>query len=103
MKNEKTEKIQVTAIVPSTETTTKLLPAPTARLVEKSFAENTVRNQRHAFEKFSERRFISILVHGVTPIIKEWLIFETTDCHKKRTKLKMTRWSIVTITENLTL
>ena len=46
------EKTQTTAIVPSTETTAELIPEPTARLVEKSFAENTLRNRRHALEKF---------------------------------------------------
>ena len=51
MKNE----TQETAIVPTTtETTAELIPVPTARLVEKSFAENTVRNRRHALEKFNE-------------------------------------------------
>ena len=35
---------QETAIVPTTETATAI-PEPTARLVEKSFAENTIRNR----------------------------------------------------------
>ena len=48
------EKTQTTAIVPSTETTQVLIPEPTARLVEKSFAENTLRNRRHALQKFRE-------------------------------------------------
>ena len=48
------EKTQTTAIVPSTETTAELIPEPTARLVEKSFAENTLRNRRQALEKFDE-------------------------------------------------
>ena len=45
-----------TAIVPSTETTAELIPETTARLVlvEKSFAENTIRNRRQALEKFDE-------------------------------------------------
>ena len=48
------EKTQTTAIVPTTETTAELIPEPTARLVEKSFAENTIRNRRHALKKFDE-------------------------------------------------
>ena len=36
------EETQETAIVPTTQTTTAI-PEPTARLVEKSFAENTMR------------------------------------------------------------
>ena len=40
MENERPdEKAQTTAIAPSTETTAELIPEPTARLVEKSFAE----------------------------------------------------------------
>ncbi|MDE0636587.1 MAG: tyrosine-type recombinase/integrase [Candidatus Poribacteria bacterium] len=54
MKNDKLDSTQTTAIVPSTETTVELIPEPTARLVEKSFAENTLRNRRHALEKFDE-------------------------------------------------
>ena len=49
MKNE----TQGTDLVPTPETTTAI-PEPTARLVEKSFAENTMRNRRHALEKFDE-------------------------------------------------
>ena len=45
MKNE-------TAIVPSTAVTQELIPEPTARLVEKSFAENTVRNRRQVLQHF---------------------------------------------------
>ena len=48
------EKAQETAIVPTTETTAGLIPEPTARLVEKSFAENTIRNRKHALQKFRE-------------------------------------------------
>lgn len=48
------EKTQTTTIVSSTEVTQELIPEPTAKLVEKSFAENTVRNRRHALEKFDE-------------------------------------------------
>ena len=50
MENEK----QTTAIVPSTETTVELIPESTARLVEKSFAENTLRNRRQALKQFDE-------------------------------------------------
>ena len=45
MKNE-------TAIVPSTTVTQELIPEPMARLVEKSFAENTVRNRRQVLQHF---------------------------------------------------
>lgn len=48
------EKTQTTAIVPTTETTAELIPEPTARLVEKSFAENTLRNRRQALKQFNE-------------------------------------------------
>ena len=44
-------KTQQTAIVPTTESTTAI-PEPTARLVEKSFAENTLRNRRQALKHF---------------------------------------------------
>ena len=47
------EKTQETAIVPTTETTTEAIPEPTARLVEKSFAENTLRNRKQALRAFS--------------------------------------------------
>ena len=46
------EKTQETAIVPSPEATTAI-PEPTARLVEKSFAENTLRNRRLALRGFA--------------------------------------------------
>ena len=42
-----------TAIVPTTQPTAELIPEPTARLVEKSFAKNTLRNRRHALGKFN--------------------------------------------------
>ena len=42
-----------TAIVPTTETTAELIPEPTADLIEKSFAENTMRNRKLALRKFS--------------------------------------------------
>lgn len=45
---------QATAIVPLTETTAELIPEPTARFVEQSFAENTLWNRRHALQKFDE-------------------------------------------------
>lgn len=48
------ERTQEIAIVPMTETTAELITEPTARLVEKSLAENTIRNRRHALEKFDE-------------------------------------------------
>ena len=41
MENERLE----TAIVPTTETATAI-PQPTADLIQKSFAENTIRNRR---------------------------------------------------------
>ena len=54
MENDKLDSTTATAIVPSTEMTAELIPEPTARLVEKSFAENTIRNRRHALKKFDE-------------------------------------------------
>ena len=45
MKNERLDGAQETAIVPTTETTTAI-PEPTARLVEKSFADNTMRESQ---------------------------------------------------------
>ncbi len=36
---------QETAIVPMTETTAELIPNQTAELIEKSFAQNTIRNR----------------------------------------------------------
>ena len=52
MENEKLDNTQETAIVPSPESTTAI-PEPTARLVEKSFAENTMRNRKQALRDFS--------------------------------------------------
>ena len=46
------EKTQATAIVPTTETTAELIPQQTAELIEKSFAQNTIRNRRHALLNF---------------------------------------------------
>ena len=54
MKNEKLEETQETAIVPTTEPTAELIPGQTAELIEKSFAQNTLRNRRHALQKFDE-------------------------------------------------
>ena len=48
------ERTQKNAIVPTTETTAELIPESTARLVETSFAENTLRNRRQALQKFDE-------------------------------------------------
>ena len=48
------EKTQETAIVPSAQPTAELIPGQTAKLIEKSFAENTIRNRRHALQKFDE-------------------------------------------------
>ena len=49
MENERLE----TAIVPTTETATAI-PQPTADLIQKSFAENTIRNRRQALKQFQE-------------------------------------------------
>ena len=46
------EKTQQTAIVPTTQTTAELIPNQAAELIEKSFAQNTIRNRRHALQKF---------------------------------------------------
>ena len=46
------EKTRETVIVPTTESTAELIPEPTAELIEKSFAENTVRNRRLALKHF---------------------------------------------------
>lgn len=43
-----------TSIVPLVETTVELIPEPTARLVEKSFAENTIRNRQQALKQFQK-------------------------------------------------
>ena len=53
MENVKQDGDQETAIVPSPESTTAI-PEPTARLVEKSFAENTMRNRRQALKQFQD-------------------------------------------------
>ena len=45
---------QETAIVPATPATQELIPQPTAELIEKSFAENTLRNRRQALKQFQE-------------------------------------------------
>lgn len=54
MENKKLEETQQTAIVPVTQATQVLIPEPTTRLVEKSFAQNTIRNRRHALQKLDE-------------------------------------------------
>ena len=48
------EKTQENAIVATTETTAELIPNQTADLIEKSFAENTIINRKHALQKFDE-------------------------------------------------
>ena len=52
MENEKLDGTPATAIVPTTESTTAI-PEKTARLVEKSIAENTMRNRKQALRAFS--------------------------------------------------
>lgn len=54
MKNEKRDNMPSTAIVPSPESTTELIPEPTSKLVEKSFAENTLRNRKLALQHFQD-------------------------------------------------
>ena len=54
MKNKRLDGAKETAIVPSVEEAVELIPELTARLVEKSFAENTLRNRRHALKQFDE-------------------------------------------------
>ena len=52
---EETQEIQQTAIVPTPKTTfAELIPNQTADLIEKSFAENTMRNRRQALKQFRE-------------------------------------------------
>ena len=48
------EKTQEIAIVPSAQPTAELIPNQTVDLIEKSFAKNTLRNRRHALQKFDE-------------------------------------------------
>ena len=48
------EERQEIDIVPTTETTAELIPGQTAEMIEKSFAQNTIRNRRHALQKFDE-------------------------------------------------
>ena len=52
MKNDKLDGTPATAIVPSPGEAVELIPQPTAELIEKSFAENTVRNRRQALKHF---------------------------------------------------
>ncbi len=47
------EVTQETAIVRSPKTTAEAIPEPTARLVEKSFTDNTMRNRKQALRAFS--------------------------------------------------
>ena len=54
MENKKLDGVQSTAIVPSAQPTAELIPGQTAELIEKSFAQNTIRNRRHALQKFDE-------------------------------------------------
>ena len=54
MEDKKLDGTTATAIVSTTETTAELIPQPTAELIEKSFAQNTIRNRRHALLKFRE-------------------------------------------------
>lgn len=54
MENDRLESAQEAAIVPSPKTTAELIPRETANLIEKSSAENTLRNRRHALQKFRE-------------------------------------------------
>ena len=48
------EETQGTDLVPTTEATAELIPEPTAERIEKSFAENTLRNRRQALKHFDE-------------------------------------------------
>ena len=48
------EKTQEIAVVHSTPATQELIPGQTAELIEKSFAQNTIRNRRHALQKFDK-------------------------------------------------
>ena len=48
----KNDRLEGTAIVPSAEATTAI-PEPTAELIAKSFAENTMRNRKQALRAFS--------------------------------------------------
>ena len=52
MKNERLEGAKETTIALSPKTTAEFIPEPTARLVKKSFAQNTIRNRKHALQKF---------------------------------------------------
>ena len=53
MEDKKQDGTPSTAIVPTTKTTAELIPEHTARLIEKSFAENTIRNRRQALLNIS--------------------------------------------------
>ena len=54
MEEKKLDSTPTTAIAPSPKATAELIPQPTAKLIEKSFAENTVRNRRQALKHFDE-------------------------------------------------
>ena len=54
MENDKLDGTQEIAIVPSGEATAELIPEPTAGLIRKSFAENTLRNRRLALQHFQQ-------------------------------------------------
>ena len=56
MEDKRLDGAEETAIVPSPspETTAELIPGQTAELIEKSFAQNTMRNRRHALKQFQE-------------------------------------------------
>ena len=48
------KEMQKIAIVPSPKATAELIPQPTAELIEKSFAENTLQNRKLALKHFDE-------------------------------------------------
>ena len=54
MENEKLDSTPETAIVRPHEATAELIPQPTAELIEKSFAENTLRNRKLALKHFDD-------------------------------------------------
>ena len=46
------ERLERTDLVPTTKTTAELIPQPTAELIEKSFAQNTIRNHKQTLKHF---------------------------------------------------
>ena len=75
MKNKRLNDTQETAIVRSTETATAI-PQPTAELIRKSFAENTLQNRRLAlqhFQQWLQRREITdgLLAEYITHLFGE--------------------------------